>query len=789
MTARRHREVLPNLVNGVSQQPAALRLASQFESVDNCVTSVVEGITKRPPTQHKAEISSTAFGDCHTHIINRDINTRYIVVIEDDNLRVFDLDGNEKTVNFPNGKGYLNASDPSSAFRAVTVADYTFITNREVTTAMRAAKTAYRAPQCILFFKQVAHEVAYNVTLDGNSGTYTAPSTGAVSTSTARAGMSTNLALPSVTYDESGYGPILWVKRDDDADFSVTMTDARGGTYSQVIKDSVQRFSDLPTVARLNYAVEVRGDNTSSFDNYWVKFVTNGGETMGEGVWVESTKPDILLGFDASTMPHQLVDNGDGTFDFSEVSWNDRTVGDEESAPEPSFIGNAINDVFFHKNRLGFLADDNVILSEAGEFFNFFPATVTALLDTAPIDIAASHNKVAILQHAVPHDERLLIFSDQTQFTLESDGILTPNSAGLDPSTEYASSLLARPIGNGSHVFFPIKNGSFAGIREFAVETEDSSDRAVDITAHVPQYIPGEVTGLSVAQNQDMLAVTCTGAPDALYIYKFFWSGTTKAQSSWTKWDFNGSTILSADFVESTLYLIIQRGSKVYVETVEVEPNQTDPNADYVTHLDRRIDDGDCTSITYSSATDETTFVLPYDITNGDSNVAIATRFVPITYETNVGVAAQITEVGVTAKTVKVRGDWSTYPVYIGEKYLSKMTFSEQFVKEEARGGGVGIANIPRITFRRWNFVFDKTGFFKVLIDYSHTDEVDEHIFTGRVLGSQENIIGSVPLVTDQTTVPVMGISTGTTISIESNSFLPMRFQSAGWFGLLSSHV
>ena len=43
---------IPNLINGVSQQPPALRLASQAEQVINCMPSPVEGLKKRPPFYH-----------------------------------------------------------------------------------------------------------------------------------------------------------------------------------------------------------------------------------------------------------------------------------------------------------------------------------------------------------------------------------------------------------------------------------------------------------------------------------------------------------------------------------------------------------------------------------------------------------------------------------------------------------------------------------------------------------------------------------------------------------------
>ena len=42
---------IPNLINGVSQQPPALRLPTQGETQENGLSDVVDGLKKRPPTK------------------------------------------------------------------------------------------------------------------------------------------------------------------------------------------------------------------------------------------------------------------------------------------------------------------------------------------------------------------------------------------------------------------------------------------------------------------------------------------------------------------------------------------------------------------------------------------------------------------------------------------------------------------------------------------------------------------------------------------------------------------
>ena len=233
-------------------------------------------------------------------------------------------------------------------------------------------------------------------------------------------------------------------------------------------------------------------------------------------------------------MPHVLIRQADGNFRFARVDgdtytlsgttftlpkWGERVVGDLESSPNPSFIGNKINNVFFFRNRLGFLAADNVILSTVSEFFNFFSETVISVLDTEPIDVAASHTKVAILKHAVTMGEKLILFSEQTQFVLSSSADnLTPSTANVLVQTEFESNAAAQPVGSGSSIYFLTKKGSFAGIREYIIAGNQQIQDAANTTIHVPRLIPSGIFKMAVSNNQDILVLLGTENPNKLYV-------------------------------------------------------------------------------------------------------------------------------------------------------------------------------------------------------------------------------------------------------------------------------
>lgn len=170
---------IPNLVNGVSQQPDVLRLPSQAKEQVNGFSSTASGLRKRPPVEFVASlfpVALTSVNQAKVHWINRDNNEKFVVVAQGNDLRVFDLEGNPQTVNFPDGKAYLLESNPQEAFRFLTIADFTFVVNknREVREGLnRSDKRPYEA---IVSVKGGNYGKTYEILIDGISlASYTTP--------------------------------------------------------------------------------------------------------------------------------------------------------------------------------------------------------------------------------------------------------------------------------------------------------------------------------------------------------------------------------------------------------------------------------------------------------------------------------------------------------------------------------------------------------------------------------------------------------------------------------------
>ena len=623
-------ETIPNLIQGVSQQPDALRLPTQVELSENCYPSAVEGLGPRNPTEHVAKLFAGSSGSAFVYRINRDSAERYIVVIQNGSLRVWTVDGVEKTVATPDGVGYITDADPKAAFWAVTVADYTFILNRKKVAAMKADLTPNRGNEGLVFVKKGEYGSDYKIFVDGvEKATYTTSTTDVSTLKTdaiaadLKADLATNLGAG---WTVTSSGSVIHVKKNDGSDFKLLVQDSQGGASLAAFKGTTNKFSGLPTRAPDGFQIAVQPDPDSDAFKYYVKFqVNNAGATFDEGTWIETVKQGIKYQIDPATMPHVLVRESDGSFTFKRATWEDRIVGDEDSASEPSFIGLTINDIFLYKNRLSLLADENTVMSEVGFYFNFWPTTVTSLQDSDPIDTAVVHTKVSILKHAIPFDRKVLLFSDQTQFTLEGGQILSQKTIQIDQTTEFESDLVTKPVAIGRTVYFVTKKGDYNGIREYFVSDDTTSATdAVDVSSHVPVYIPAGVFQMSASTIEDVLVLATDGEPSKLYGYKFHWERDQKVQSAWFSWDLGaGSSVLGIGFIETTLYIVIQRSDGVYLEKLSVAPGKVDNYHTYTTLLDRRITNLGCPYVVNNANDGRTYWTLPYAI---DGTMVVTTR-------------------------------------------------------------------------------------------------------------------------------------------------------------------
>ena len=845
---------IPNLVQGISQQPDAQRDPSQGSIQVNGVSSIAEGLRKRDYTETLAKVSTTPFGDAFIHSILRDQSEEYLAVITNGGIQVFDLDGNEIPVTQDaSSYDYLSSvTDARRQLRAVTVADFTFICNLNTATAMKAdlapAQPRPFPHECLIWVRAANYGQTYTVNVNGKIvevETPVAPVVSSGSTVTENRISSEEIAEAIITglstagltgYTLTAQGSVIWIRGANP--ISVEVSDARSNADITAILNSVQAFSDLPTIAPIGYQVTIEGDPGNSFDGFFVEFLPRGADIeapngeFNEGSWLETVSPGVEYLFDADTMPHVLIRTNAAPVEFwfgaangqavatipgDVPSWGKRTCGDYETAPDPSFVGYAINDVFIYKNRLGFLADENVILSQTREFFKFYPSTVTTVLDTDPIDLVASNNRVSILKYAVPYQDELILFSAQYQFRFNAaETVLTPKTAQLTVLTQFEVDTNIRPQQAGGGIIFAQQNGEWSQMREFSVRgagTALTAD-AADLTGYVSSYIPSDLFKMTVndtgnslfaISGKDSTGPNSKDYRNRIYVYKYFYrnqgQGAERAQSSWSHWELNGADeILQVLCVEETLYVLVRYGDEVFLEKMQVKDRQGEGAsfAPYAILLDRRVTNTTDTpanvrmaAATYDIQTNVSTFTVPYEMKARTQIWSMWDMDDPAsTGSVLVGQASSGT-------TITARGDWTAVDCVCGEPYEFRYRFTKfKMIKEI--GGGKAAVNTMRTQIRTAKIRYHETGYFEVRVLPEYR-EAGVYVYDGTISAVRNAAIGKPPLTAmDEDSVrffegvfsvPIYGQGEQIFVEIRSDKPMPCKFSTCEWVALVTSRA
>lgn len=778
-----------SLINGVSQQPFTVRLPSQAEVQDNCISRIVDGVSRRPPTEHIDKLTATASpaGGYFIHVIDRSDSERYIVLVEDSDIRVFDFAGTEATVTKVGGSGaYLNidtgaGEEALSSFAAVSVADTTLVVNRNTAVAMEGNADADRPNEFLLHVTADTFPGGTGVIFTFTIGATTQTST----TSDTRAEIHVDNILtnalngtnyPNWTFTKIG-DTVIHAEQTSNTGSpeAVTMSNNWGDRDYSFAHKTIQRFSDLPARGKDGFTVEVVGTDGDEETNYWVKY-----DAEAE-LWKETVKPGLDNDFDATTLPHLLVRTGVSplTFDFKVATWDNRLKGSETTAPEPSFVGKKIRDLVFHRDRLCFVADEELIMSEAGNFFNFWPTTVTTVVDADVIDISGTNNKIAIADFVVPFDGTLTVFSADAnvQNELQAGDTLSQKTARLVERGRFALSEAVRPLAGGQALYLVVDRDTASGVWEYTIGANERA-QADEITTHVQTYIPGTVRAASISPLENILVLQPETETNALYVYSYFFVGNDKAQSSWSRWTFGvNDTILAVEWLNEQLWLVIERSDGVHLERLDVR-KLTDGGFQHRVHYDSKVE---LTGV-YSGATGLTTWTLPYNQLSGG------------TFEIVLSDAGWGTDLGrvltgadfTTASTAKVAGDWSAHPVSIGRKYTSDYEFSPP-VLDEGDARSASPVTQGRLQLRWMKVLYRKTGAFTAKVEFRDESGLAyEYPFTATIGLTP---IGATPLKDGDFRFMVGTENDNAKISIESDSYLPFTLVGAEWEAYYSARA
>lgn len=819
-------KVIPNLIQGVSQQASAQRRDSQCDEQFDCINSPKDGCVSRHGADLIKRHSSLDLTNGWFYELFRANDEHYLATINGGVPRVFNLQtGDLCSVTNSTGDSYVNAGGQPARdnFCAQTVDDFTFIASRVTAPALASDVAPTRPKEAIVFFRAGAYLARYTLAIifDGTvyRWTYTTPDNSAPANAnyirttqlaatmyraitgsgadiafndygvgssdagdTGGSGSGTTSAVTGAGVsisDDLGFivainGNLLYIARTDGQDFEVDTSDSIGDTYLTAIKDNVRSLSELPKNGFEGFAVQVRSTGGSdigedSGGDFWVHYVR---KTASSGYWQERPAPGVLTTLSPSTMPHALVNTGPNAFDLRALTWSNRIAGDGVfTARNPGFVGKTIRDLFYHKRRLGILTEATADWSKARNPFTFFPDTVQTVLADAPIgDELAAAETIALLRRALQTDEGLFLWAQRAQFRVHSgQDPFRQDTIQADPAMAYEFAEASNFPKVGTSVYFATEPENYASVRNLQFQ----NGRAVgdiDITDHVSEYIPAGVRRMGITDTGKLLMVQTDGSLNRLYVYNFLTQDRQIVQSAWNTWRLPEGRILWSSIYRMAVYVGLQRADGFYLLRIPLRSSDVDPGGEYRTRLDLRVSEAVCT-VSYNSDADTSTVTLPYSLYSSEvSKVVIAMRAESADYARG----RVFERVSASGNTVVVKGNLTGCQFYAGLAVSSERKDSEFFLR-----GPNGVVPTDTLMVREYVVNYDRSGYFRVEVGQSAGRSKTYELKPGKMGQSNLLLSNPPPLMSGALTAAVDQASSEVSIRLVNDSILPSRWQTA----------
>jgi hypothetical protein len=462
--------------------------------------------------------------------------------------------------------------------------------------------------------------------------------------------------------------------------------------------------------------------------------------------------------------------------------WKYREVGDNETNPMPSFVGYPIDTVSFYKNRIVFASRQNVICSQAGDYFNFFASTVITIVDSDPIDLSASTLKPIRLKHAIAAPQGLLLFGDNAQLLLSTTTeAFSPKTAEVNLLSTFSQTDRIAPLDIGSSYMFLEEGEKASSVYEMAITDANIKPQSIELTRFIPTYIPAAVLDMQVSQSAGTMAILSKQELSSLYLYRWFNLTGDQRISGWFRWMLPG-TIEFFTFDHDILFVVTKHGSNYVLSKMSL---LTDTPSESLLfegqYLDVRLDLFDYNpTLTYDAAADLTHVCFKDGFEDLDEQ--------PVLVFLNPDIAGYFEEQTLQYDASKpvgekyfltVEGNETTSSFAIGYKYEALAQLPAFYVVTDEARGVKDTINIPRVSRIKVNSY--NSGPYRAVIK---SDGRDDFVLQLPQINANNYQANNIPIIRNaQSTVPVLAKGDQFEFELIADSPFQTAFTSLNWEG------
>jgi hypothetical protein len=499
------------------------------------------------------------------------------------------------------------------------------------------------------------------------------------------------------------------------------------------------------------------------------------------------TASDVVSSLEGDTFTINTVVSRTETIDNLGLKfWEERQAGDDETNPMPSFVDQRVTGLAFFKNRLVFMSGENVICSEAGQYFNFFASTMLTFIDSDPIDLSCGSLRPIELRHSLQTPQGLIIFADNAQYILQTTtDAFSASTAEINLISSYSQSPRIAPVDLGPTLVFIEQAQISTTVYEMLLsgDVDTRKPLTAELSRTVPSFIPADIRDLKGTSSASTMALLSGREPKSLYLFRFYNAGNERQFASWFKWEFPGDVVMF-EFDHDVLYIVLRMNnsnSQLVLGTINLLTESPGGAIAYEgTFIDVRLDLYDYNpTLIYSSGNDTTricfkpgfhdlgAFQEPQAVLISDNEPGVVFKGT---------IEVDLTEPAGQQYFLEIDGDQTSSRFALGYGFTSEARLPALYVESDGRKDTLNIPTIHRVLIDSYN-----SGPFQATIETT-----GRNTFTVELpqIFANQSLANVIPVVRNaQNRVPILAKGDDTSIILLCPYPFPVSLTSLTWEG------
>lgn len=542
-------------------------------------------------------------------------------------------------------------------------------------------------------------------------------------------------------------------------------SDSGDGSLLSVAYNAVTDTTELTPYHYYNKVVTVRPKGSA--EAYYMQArLADGtkaaGATVGPVTWYESRKISRRLSNVLLTATVQGGQLGVYSADYSGLNptngvlpprLNENTVGDDDTSPMPTFVGNAIDYLGLFQDRLVVGTQATLTFSATGDYLNFFRSTVLTLPGNDAFEMVPPGNADDTIKHSVLYDRNLVLFGDKYQYVVSGRVPITPTSANMQVMSAHVGAGDIPPVASGGVIFYAKRGEDNTSLWQLVPGDSADNPRSFSASSQLDDYIDPTSLELTPVAKPQMLLVRTKESGSKLFAFSYLDDQEGRKQDAWHTLQYGdslGGLLAASPYKDGALLFHLRVAyDQVYVVCDYQQMTGTLGSKPYLdsqrpyAHLSPSVG-----SMRLSTA----------------QASAAYTDAVPHAW---LGAALGSSQLSTYVST------FTNASLMAGYDYPAAVTLTNPFVRDSSdKAISTGRLTVTKLVLS----LSDTAGY------YTTVDDTTTH-YTGVFVDAEETSLGLVTPVDRRVTVPIGKETRAYTFTLSADRWFPMTLSGVGYVG------